>query len=307
MINYPMTQVPTLKQLKYLCAVAEQQHFGRAAEACFVSQSTLSAAILELEDILGVALLERDNKRVRLTAVGKDITARARQILTATNDLVAAACAAHAPFSTEMRLGVIPTIAPFVLPVVLKHIRKTYPDFKLFIREDLSAHLIQALHAGELDVLLLALPYPGERLVTEHLFYDDLVVAYEKRYRLHDEDRLLVKDLKNKELLLLEDGHCLRDHAMDACKISTADVRIPYQATSLNTIIQMVANRIGITILPQMAVDAKMLRGTNVITRPFDEDNIRRSIGLMWRHKSPRQEEFQQLGQLICHALGYDD
>lgn len=307
MINYPMTQVPTLKQLKYLCAVAEQQHFGRAAEACFVSQSTLSAAILELEDILGVALLERDNKRVRLTAVGKDITARARQILTATHDLVAAACAAHAPFSTEMRLGVIPTIAPFVLPVVLKHIRKTYPDFKLFIREDLSAHLIQALHAGELDVLLLALPYPGERLVTEHLFYDDLVVAYEKRYRLHGEDRLLVKDLKNKELLLLEDGHCLRDHAMDACKISTADVRIPYQATSLNTIIQMVANRIGITILPQMAVDAKMLRGTNVITRPFDEDNIRRSIGLMWRHKSPRQEEFQQLGQLICHALGYDD
>lgn len=299
-----MTQIPTLKQLKYLCAVADQQHFGRAAEACFVSQSTLSSGIQELEEILGVSLIERDNKRVQLTAVGRDITHRARDILTATNDLVIAATAAHEPFSTEMRLGVIPTIAPFVLPVVLKHIRKSFPEFKLYIREELSGRLTEELQAGELDVLLLALPYPCERVVTEHLFYDDFLLAYEKHYQLASKRDLHINDIKNQELLLLEDGHCLRDHAMDACKLKPDDIHIPYQATSLNTIIQMVANNIGITILPKMAVDANILQGTGVVTRAFDEKGVRRSIGLMWRNKSPRHEEFQQLGQLICGALG---
>jgi LysR family hydrogen peroxide-inducible transcriptional activator len=295
--------IPTLKQLKYLCAVAEHQHFSRAANACFVSQSTLSSGIQELEETLGVCLLERDKKRVRLTTIGRDITERARAILTATEDLASAASAAHEPFSTEMRLGVIPTIAPFVLPKMLKHIRKIYPEFKLYIREELSGHLVKELEAGELDVLLLALPYPAEAVSTQHLFYDDFLLAFEKNHDIGIKGKLLTSDLKNKDLLLLEDGHCLRDHAMDACKIKTQDIHIPYQATSLNTIIQMVANDIGITILPKMAVDSKILQGTNVVTRAFDEEKVWRSIGLMWRDKCPRNSEFKALGDLICTAL----
>lgn len=299
-----MVYIPTLKQLKYLCAVAEYRHFSKAAEACFVSQSTLSSGIHELEEILGVSLLERDKKRVRLTAIGRDITARATHILASTEDLVSVANAAHEPFTTEMRLGVIPTIAPFVLAKMLKHIRKQHPDFKLFIREDLSGYLVKELQAGELDLLLLALPYPADNVAEQHLFYDEFMLAYEKHHNLANKKKLMTDDLVDRELLLLEDGHCLRDHAMDACRIRTQDIRIPYQATSLNTIIQMVANDIGITILPKMAVDAKMLQGTSVDARAFDEDEVWRSIGLMWRNKSPREKEFQQLGTLICEALG---
>jgi LysR family hydrogen peroxide-inducible transcriptional activator len=297
-----MAHTPTLKQLKYLCAVAEHRHFGKAAKACFVSQSTLSSGIHELEEILGVSLLEREQKRVRLTAVGKDITDRAIGIRAATEDLVAAASAAHEPFTTEMRLGVIPTVAPFVLPKMLKHLRKKYPQFKLYIREDLSGHLVKELQAGELDLLLLALPYPADNITEEHLFYDEFLLAYEKNNNLAKKKKLVTDDLIDQDLLLLEDGHCLRDHAMAACKIQTQDVRIAYQATSLSTIIQMVANDIGITILPNMAIESKILQGTSVAIKEFDDDKIWRSIGLMWRKKSPRQNEFKQLGELICEV-----
>lgn len=299
-----MIHIPTLKQLKYLCAVANHKHFGRAANACFVSQSTLSAGIQELEEILGVRLLERDKKHVKLTAIGEEITERAEHILTATEDLVAIANQAQKPFSTDMRLGVIPTIAPFLLPKILKHIRRKYPNFKLFIREELSAHLVRELSSGELDLLLLALPYPAENVVTEHLFFDDFFLAYEKSHPIGKRKKVTTADLPGKELLLLEDGHCLRDHAMEACKLSTKDLHVPFQATSLNTIIQMVANGIGITILPKMAVDAKILQGTDVQTRPFDEDKVWRSIGLMWRKNSAREEEYKLFAQLVRDALG---
>jgi LysR family hydrogen peroxide-inducible transcriptional activator len=299
-----MAHIPTLKQLKYLCAVADHQHFSKAAEACFVSQSTLSSGIHELENNLDVCLFERDKKHVQLTSIGRNVTARARDILTATEDMVAAAGAAHDPFATEMHLGVIPTIAPFALPKMLKHIRKRHPDFKLYIREDVSDHLIDELHAGELDLLLLALPYPADNVSQRHLFHDEFLLAYEKHNSIARQAKVLTSDIKDKNLLLLEDGHCLRDHAMDACKIKTHDIHIPFQATSLNTIIQMVANDIGITILPKMAIDANILQGTGVETKAFTEDEVWRSIGLMWRKKSPRQEEFNLLGNMICKALG---
>jgi len=298
---------PTLRQFKYLCAVADHQHFGRAAEACFVSQSTLSAGISELEDILGVCLIERDRKNVRITSVGSEVTERARQILTQTDDLVATAEAAHEPFTVEMRLGVIPTVAPFVLPKMLKSVRKKHPDFKLFIREDLSHHLVRELQAGELDLLLLALPYPAKGVDEEHLFYDDFVLAFEKHRDIARKRKVHTSDLQSQDLLLLEDGHCLRDHALDACKLKSNEVSIPYQATSLNTIIQMVANDIGITILPRMAVESRILQGTSVETRAFDEEKVWRSIGLMWRKNSPRQEEFRLLGQMVCEALGKEE
>ena len=297
-----MSHHPTLKQLKYLCAVVEFKHFGKAAKSCFVSQSTLSSGIAELEENLGITLIEREN-RVRLTAIGRDIFQRAQDILNATDDLVSVASAAKPPFSTELRLGVIPTIAPFILPTMLSYIRKLHPEFKIYVREALSKHIINDLQDGRLDVLLLALPFPADQVEIEHLFYDDFLLAYPANHKFAAKNKFKVEDILNEDLLLLEDGHCIRDHALDACRMKAKELQLPYQATSLNTIVQMVANEMGITILPKMAIDANILRGTDVVTAPFSEKNIRRSIGLMWRNKSPRQEEFKLLRQLILDAI----
>lgn len=297
-----MARQPTLKQLKYLSAVAEHGHFGNAARACHVSQSTLSAGILELEDALGAALVERNNRRVILSVLGREVVTRSRAILMEIEDLVAVCDASSEPFAGKMRLGVIPTIAPFTLPSLLKRLRRKHPDFQLFIREDLSGHLVDALHHGELDLLLLALPFPAEHVETMHLFDDEFLFACPRGHSLAGAKRLRTADMQRQDLLLLEDGHCLRDHAMEACKLRNTDISIPYQATSLNTIVQMVANGIGVTLLPQMALDAKILTGTEVETRRFWEKNVSRSIGLMWRKKTPRREEFSLLGQFIAEA-----
>jgi LysR family hydrogen peroxide-inducible transcriptional activator len=295
-----VTRQPTLKQLKYLCAVAEHGHFGNAAKACHVSQSTLSAGILELEEALGASLVERNNRQVILTGLGSDVVKRAQSILLDVEDMVALCDASSAPFSGKMRLGVIPTIAPYILPGLLNRLRKDYPDFQLFIREDLSGHLVDSLQHGELDILLLALPFPAEKVETMHLFDDSFVFACPHNHALAENGDLSISDLRSQELLLLEDGHCLRDHALEACKLKEGDIDIPYQATSLNTIVQMVANGIGVTLLPQMALDARILSGTDVEIRHFKERNVARSIGLMWRKKTPRRAEFTLLGKFIA-------
>ncbi len=295
-----MTRQPTLKQLKYLCAVADHGHFGNAAKACHVSQSTLSAGILELEEALGASLVERNNRQVILTGLGTDIVTRAQSILLEIEDLVALCDASSAPFSGKMRLGVIPTVAPYILPELLKRLRKQHPEFQLFIREDLSGHLLDALQHGELDVLLMALPFPGEKVETMHLFKDNFVFACPAGHELAKKKSLSTSQLRNEELLLLEDGHCLRDHALEACHLRDSEISVPYQATSLNTIVQMVANGIGVTLLPQMALDARILSGTDVETRHFKEADVSRSIGLMWRSKTPRRAEFTLLGQFIA-------
>jgi LysR family hydrogen peroxide-inducible transcriptional activator len=294
-----MARQPTIKQLKYLLAVAEHGHFGNAAKACHVSQSTLSAALIELENLLGVALVERSNRQVMLTTLGEDVVKRARGILLEVGDLQALCEASAEPFTGRMRLGVIPTIAPFMLPGLLKGLRKQHPEFQLFIREDLSGHLVHALLHGELDLLLLALPFPAENVATMHLFDDEFLFACPKSHALAGNTKLSTSELASQDLLLLEDGHCLRDHALEACSLKGSQVNIPYQATSLNTIVQMVANGIGVTLLPQMAVDARILTGTGVQATPFKESNVGRSIGLMWRKKTPRVEEFRALGEFI--------
>ena len=299
-----MARQPTLKQFKYLTALAEKGHFGKAAVACHVSQSTLSAAVLELEDILGSALVERNNRQLILTALGQDVVERGRAILMEVEDMMALCEASGEPFTGKMRLGVIPTIAPYMLPGLLKRLRRKYPDFQLFIREELSARLVAALRQGELDVLLLALPYPADNVETMHLFEDEFLFACPKDHALARAEQVCPADLRQQDLLLLEDGHCLRDHALEACKLSDSELSIPYQATSLNTIVQMVANGIGVTLLPQMALDAKILSGTDVRTRGFPEHDVARSIGLMWRHKSPRRDEFRLLGEFIASAVG---
>lgn len=294
-----MAHLPTLRQLRYLCAVAKQKHFGNAARTCNVSQSTLSAAISELERTLAVSLIERNNKRVLLTPLGDRIVSLSHTILSATQDLVAECSASKEPLSSSMHMGVIPTVAPFVLPKLLKSLRGSHPGFKLYIKENLSDQLVDALLQAELDLLFLALPFPADGVEKMHLFYDDFLLAYQANEKFDDVAAVNTRDLKGKELLLLEDGHCLKDHVLDACKLRMSDISVPYLATSLNTIVQMVANDIGMTLLPQMAIDARILTGTRIKTKPFLNKGVRRSIGLMWRKNSPRREEFELLAKFI--------
>ena len=299
-----MNVQPTLKQLKYLCAIAKTRHFGQAAKDCHVSQSTLSTAIHELEEHLGAALIERSNKRAHLTRLGEEVVSRSRNILTDVADLVSLCNTSEKPFSHELRLGVIPTIAPYLLPSLLHKMRNEYPDFKLSLKEELSKALVERLNNGELDVLLLALPYPSQSATTFHLFYDDFLLACPDNHPLAGTGPLQLDNLNNQDLLLLEDGHCLRDHALEACKLNTNELSVPYQATSLNTLVQMVANGMGVTLLPKMAVDAHILADIPVTVKPFQEKNIWRSIGLLWRNSSPRKDEFELLGNLLQQLWG---
>ncbi len=294
-----MSRQPTLKQLKYLCAVADHQHFGNAAKACHVSQSTLSAGIQELEDALNVSLVERNNRNIILTGLGQEVVARSHEVLVDVEDLVALCAAAGEPFTGKLRLGVIPTIAPFLLPKILRQMRAQYPDFKLFIREGLSDTLVDALNNGELDILLLALPFPADNVDVMPLLEDEFLLASPADHRLANKRDLRTQDLKGEDLLLLEDGHCLREHALEACKLRDSQISVPYQATSLSTIVQMVANGIGITLLPKMAVDAGITSGTGLVTQTFDQTQVSREIGLMWRKKTPRQREFRLLGEFV--------
>lgn len=294
-----MARQPTLKQLKYLCAVAEHQHFGRAAEASYVSQSTLSAGIQELEDTLSASLVERNNRNVLLTGLGQEVVERSQEILLSVEEMVSVCAASAEPFSGKMRLGVIPTVAPFVLPRLLAALRSDHPDFKLYIREDLSQQLVNALHSGELDLLLLALPFPAEGVELMSLFSDEFLLASPPGHPLTQRRGLRTIDLKGEDLLLLEDGHCLRDHALEACGLRDSQVSVPYQATSLATIVQMVANGIGVTLLPKMSTDAGMTAGTDIALTPFAHGRVAREIGLMWRRKTPRTAEFRLLGERI--------
>ena len=294
-----MSRHPTIKQLRYLCAVVEHGHFGRAARACHVSQSTLSAGILELEEVLSASLLERNNRNLVLTGLGEEVVVRSRALLRDVEDLMALCQASAEPLSGRLRLGVIPTIAPFLLPGLLKALRKDYPDFKPFIREDLTEALIEALHRGELDLLLLALPVSADGVETMHLFDDPFLLASPPDHPLAKEQGLCTDALKGQELLLLEDGHCLRDHALEACKLRGAEYKVPYQATSLTTVIQMVASGIGITLLPGMAAGTTAISTSDVTVTPFSEKDVSREIGLMWRRKTPRLTEFRLLGDYI--------
>ena len=298
-----MVRQPTLKQLRYLCAVAEHQHFGHAATACHVSQSTLSAGVLELEETLGASLVERNNRKVFLTSLGSEVVERARGLLVDVEDLVSLCAGQGVPFQGRMRMGVIPTVAPYLLPSLLGQIRSQHPEFKLFIREDLSQPLVDALLSGELDVLLLALPFPAEQVETMPLFEDDFLLACPPDHPLANRAPLRSADLRGESLLLLEEGHCLRDHALEACKLRDSQITVPYQATSLATIVQMVANGIGVTLLPGMAVEAGVAGNTPLAVKPFDQANITRQIGLMWRKKTPRRVELRQLGELVAASV----
>lgn len=295
-----MAQKPTLRQLKYLCALADERHFGKAAKRCHVTQSTLSAGIQELERCLGVALIERGGKNVLLTAAGQSVTQRSRHILLEVEALAEEAASALAPFRRPIRLGVIPTIAPFLLPSALAALRRDHPGFQLLIREDLSDRLVQLLFNGDLDVLLMALPYPVGNVTALHLLDDPFLVAHPKGHSLSEHKTLQTHHLKGHDLLLLEQGHCLRDQALEACKLQNAMASLAFEATSLHTLVPMVANGIGITLLPKIAIDQGILAGIdNIEVRPFSGQRVARSIDLLWRKHSPRQAEYRLLGEYL--------
>jgi len=293
-----MASQPTLKQLRYLCAVAQSLHFGKAAKACFVTQSTLSAGINELEQALGASLLERSNKQVLITDIGQKIIARSQHILSDIEALKEDAVRAQTPLSNPVRIGIIPTIAPFILPRVLPTLHQDFPDLQLLIREDLSENLANLLLQGELDVLLLALPYPVNNTTSYPLFNDPFVLAYPTGHPLGEVRQLRTRGLQGQDILLLENGHCLRDHALEACKLQSSQLSLAFEATSLHTIVPMVANGVGVSLLPEMAINEGILSGTkNVSTKEFSESGVWREIGLLWRAKSPRDSEYRLLGE----------
>ncbi|MBT8146672.1 MAG: hydrogen peroxide-inducible genes activator [Gammaproteobacteria bacterium] len=294
-----MATFPSLKQLKYLCAVAEHRHFSKAAETCHVTQSTLSAGIQELESQLGVTIFERNKKHVLITPVGEQVLKQARLLLGNAEDLVAIAQASKAPLSGVLRLGVIPTIGPFLLPKMLSGLRNEYPDLKLFLKEGLSADLHTRLQQGELDVLLLALPYPLPEMHVERLFCDEFEVLLPAGHPLHKAAKVQQRQLQGEKLLLLEEGHCLRDHALEACKLESAQLDLVYQGTSLHTLVEMVANGLGVTLLPDIAVQADILGTSGLEIKSFKDGKVSREIGLAWRDSDPRQQDYLALAKFI--------
>ena len=296
-----MNQNPTLKQLKYLCAVAEKRHFGKAAQSCFVTQSTLSAGIQELERVLGSTLIERGHKNLLLTAAGEKVVVRATNILTEIQALSEEAASASEVLSNRIKLGAIPTIAPFLLPDALTAIRKDYPKLQLLIREDLSENLLTLLHQGELDLILLALPYPVGNCHTHQLFHDPFLLAYPDTHPISQHKAITAQDLKGQDFILLEQGHCLRKHILEACHLGDEQISLSFEATSLHTIVPMVANEIGITLLPKMAVDAGITSRINgIATAELKGKGIEREIGLVWRKKSPRVEDYLILADYLA-------
>src|SRR5688572_8430169 len=275
-----MNALLSLRQLRYLAALAETKHFGRAAEACFVTQSTLSAGLKELERQLGVTLVERTKRRVMVTPLGEQVVARARRLLSDAGEIVDLVRGAAEPLSGPLALGVIPTVAPFLLPKVLPRVRKTHPKLKLHLVEDLTARLLDRLQAGELDLALIALPYRATDIETLDMGDDAFLLATPAGHPLAGHGHVNARELERAPLLLLEDGHCLRDHALSACHIAqAAPSGERLQATSLHTLTQMVAGGMGVTLLPRMAVDAGLAKGTGITTSTLDDPDAKRKIG----------------------------
>jgi LysR family hydrogen peroxide-inducible transcriptional activator len=296
------TYLPTLKQLQYLVALKDHGHFGRAADACFVTQSTLSAGIRELETLIGVTLVERTRRVVRFTPLGDRIADKARRVLREAEELGDLARAAGRPLSGEMRMSVIPTIAPFMLPRILPRLRRDYPDLKLFLREEPSGAACEGLHNGRTDCVLLALPYACGEVASQFLFDDRLFVAGPEGEIGSATGAMHADDINEDRLLLLEDGHCLKDHALAACNRPELRAEATMMGTSLHTIVQMVDNGLGVTLLPEMALKAGILDHTGLTARPLDAANPARRIALVWRRASPREKDFHLLAEVLAEA-----
>jgi LysR family transcriptional regulator, hydrogen peroxide-inducible genes activator len=292
-----------LKDLRYLVAVAELRHFGRAAARCFVSQPTLSAQLKKLEQSLGLQLIERAPNNVSLTAAGEEIVSRARRIIEASDEVVALARTQRDPLAGPLRLALLPTIGPYLLPRVAPAIRRALPRLELRLYEYQTAPMLERLRGGELDVGILALPVELNGLESRELYREAFMVALPERHPLAAHDTLRAGDLKGETLLLLEDGHCLRDQALEVC--SRVGVREPqdFRATSLETLRQMVATGAGVTLLPELAVRGAYRSARGIALRPFARPAPVRHVGAVWRKTSARRAAIDALGKLIAeHA-----
>lgn len=293
-----MINLPSFKQLQYLVAVVEERHFGRAAERCFVTQSTLSSGIQELESLLGCQLLERSKRRVLPTAIGLEVCEQARRLLNSGREMVESAKRGGDPLSGPLRLGLIPTIGPFLLPRVLPGVRRQAPGLELQLREDQSDHLLKQLTEGDIDCALLAFPYPVGRLRQRVFWQEDFLLAIPAGHPLSDQDAVDVGAIPADQLLLLEQGHCLTDHAMSACNLQGVRASSAFQGSSLYTLLQMVAGGEGMTFVPEMAADSLKGLAGEVDLRRLQQPGPHRRIGLVWR---PTADSGRF--DLLCDAL----
>lgn len=290
-----------LRDLRYLLALAEHRHFGRAAQACFVSQPTLSTQLKKLEGFLGVTLIERAGRQALLTPVGAAIAAEAAQALRHVDALAQIAAQHRDPLGGELRLGLIPTVAPYLLPKILPAVRCAFPALSLQLTEAKTADLDAMLEVGELDAGILALPFKSERMATSELYSEAFLLAVGAAHPLARRRSAALADLAEEEVLLLEDGHCLRDQALDVCRTHLAVENANFRATSIETLRQMVAANIGITLMPALAVKDD----PSVRYLPFDDEPPQRRIGLCWRQSSPRATLLNALADELraLHAI----
>jgi LysR family hydrogen peroxide-inducible transcriptional activator len=270
---------------------------------CGVTQSTLSAGIQEVEALLGASLVERTRRRVLLTPLGHEVVGRARRILRESEDLVDLARGAKEPLSGELRLGVIPTIGPYLLPRAMPRLRKSHPKLRLYLREEQTLPLVEQLGEGRLDALVLALPYEIGELETMSLGRDALMLVCPAEHKLARKKLIAAADLQDEPVLLLEDGHCLRSQSLRACQLSGAERHEVFQGTSLRTLVPMVGNGLGVTLLPRMALEAELPRDGRLVARPLATPTGAREIVLAWRPTSARAAEFRLLGETLRAAL----
>lgn len=288
-----------LRDLKYLVALADHKHFGHAAAACFVSQPTLSTQIKKLEDELGVPLVERAPRKVMLTPAGRDAAERARRIVAEVEQMKEAARRSQDPEAGTVRLGIFPTLGPYLLPHVVPSIRKRFPQLELLLIEEKSDVLLSRLREGKLDAGILALPLQDDQLHTEFLFEEPFLLAVPESHPLAQRDSLSLRELSNQQLLLLEDGHCLREQALDVCRISGANEKSEFRATSLETLRQMVAANVGVTLLPTLAVKPPVARSDNIHLLGFSDSHPSRRIAMVWRKSSAMGEFLQELAKVF--------
>jgi LysR family transcriptional regulator, hydrogen peroxide-inducible genes activator len=289
----------SIRQLRYLESLAETRHFGHAAEACAVSQPALSMQIKQLEDELKISLVERRKTAIELTEQGEEIARRARLILASVRDLVDYAKHQEGVLSGVLKLGAIPSIAPYLLPAALPELQRRFPALNLQLRETLTANLVRELVTGDLDLILIALPIEDPEVETIHLFDDRFILATKATRRNQRPRRASAEMLTHDRLLLLEEGHCLRDQALSYCHMLTPEARDSFGASSLATIVQMVANGYGITLLPEMAIASEIHTGGDIRLLRFRAPEPKREIGLAWRKTSPRKADFIQFAELL--------
>lgn len=294
-----------LKDLRYLIAVADHKHFGKAAEACFVSQPTLSAQIKKLEDTLGVNLIERNNKNVFITSEGEKIINMARHIIDDCDTLKEFAATCKNPCAGTLRIGTIPTIAPYLLPLLMPKIAELMPELKPLLFEDQTHRIVDQIENGQLDVLILAVPVDTGSLVVQELFHEPFQLAAPADHPLLKKKALNLPDIEEEKILLLEEGHCLRDHAMEFCSTSKSDEELAFRATSLETLRQMVASKAGVSMFPELAVKNKnvIFNSELIQYRPFDDHQIGRNIAIAWRKSSVKTEAIKKLANAVLNVV----